>query len=92
MLDLRRVLASKPKPPTDATLTELWTPWGEKIAAGGEDVASGSHPRPQFARKRWSSLNGTWECAFAVAPDAASAWRAAEPPASGWQPIRVPFA
>lgn len=91
MLDLRRVLASKPKPPTDATLTELWTPWGEKIAAGGEDVASGSHPRPQFARKRWSSLNGTWECAFAVAPDAASAWRAAEPPASGWQPIRVPF-
>lgn len=91
MLDLRRVLASKPKPPTGAELTELWTPWGEKIATGGEDVASGSHPRPQFARKRWSSLNGTWECAFVVTPDAASAWRAAESPASGWQPIRVPF-
>lgn len=91
MLDLRRVLASKPKPPTDAELTELWTPWGEKVAADEKDVAPCTHPRPQFARERWASLNGMWECAFVAVPDAAAAWRAAEPPASGWRPVRVPF-
>ena len=91
MLDLRRVLASKPKPPTDAELTELWTPWGEKVAADEKDVAPCTHPRPQFARERWASLNGMWECALVAVPDAAAAWRVAEPPVSGWRPIRVPF-
>ena len=82
MLDLRRVLASKPKPPTDAELTELWTPWGEKVAAGEKDVAPCTHPRPQCARERWASLNGMWECALVAVPDAAAAWRVAEPPVS----------
>ena len=91
MLDLRRVLASKPKPPVDADLTPLLTPWGEKIMAGEKDAASVSHPRPQFARDSWMSLNGMWECAFVPAPEAAESWRSAEPPAEGWQPIRVPF-
>ncbi|HIZ19029.1 MAG TPA: glycoside hydrolase family 2 [Candidatus Olsenella stercoravium] len=91
MLDLRRVLASKPKPPTDAELTELWTPWGEKVAADEKDVAPCTHPRPQCARERWASLNGMWECALVAVPDAAAAWRVAEPPVSGWRPIRVPF-
>lgn len=91
MLDLRRVLASKPKPPKEAELAVLWTPWGEKLMAGESDDAPVSHPRPLFARERWASLNGGWECAFVAAPDAASAWRDAEPPAEGWQPIRVPF-
>ena len=91
MLDLRRVLASKPKPPTDAELTPLLTPWGEKIMAGEKDGVPASHPRPQFARDSWISLNGMWECAFVPAPDAAGCWRSAEPPAEGWQPIRVPF-
>ena len=72
MLDLRRVLASKPKPPADVELTELWTPWGEKLMAGEKDVAPVSHPRPQLARERWGSLNGAWECAFVAAPDAAT--------------------
>ena len=93
MLDLRRVLASKPKPPENVELTELWTPWGEQIASAEKDGApvALSHPRPQFARERWTSLNGLWECAFLSAPDAASAWRLATPPTDGWQPIRVPF-
>ena len=91
MLDLRRVLASKPKPPADVELAELWTPWGERVMAGEKDGAPVSHPRPQLERERWTSLNGLWECAFVPAPDAASAWRAATPPADGWQPIRVPF-
>ena len=91
MLDLRRVLASKPKPPADVELTELWTPWGEKLMADERDAAPVSHPRPQLARERWGSLNGTWECAFVAAPDAATAWRDAEPPTEGWRPVRVPF-
>ena len=91
MLDLRRVLASRPKPPTDAELAELWTPWGERAAAGVGDGEPLSHPRPQLARSRWASLDGWWECAFAPAADAASAWRRAEQPACGWRPIRVPF-
>ena len=93
MLDLRRVLASKPKPPESVELAELWTPWGEKIMEAGRDAAAPlpSHPRPLLARERWGSLNGPWECAFAPACDASSAWRDREPPAGGWQPILVPF-
>ena len=102
MLDLKRVLASKPKPPADVELTPLWTPWGEKIRDGLVDdglagegprgAACQGHPRPQFARGEWTSLNGWWECAFVPAPDAARAWRGAMPPAdAAWRPIRVPF-
>ena len=91
MLDLRRVLASKPKPPADVELTPLWTPWGERLRAGEKNGVPVSHPRPQLARERWASLNGTWECAFVSAPDAAIAWRVAEPPSDGWRPILVPF-
>ncbi len=91
MLDLRRVLASKPKPPADVELAELWTPWGERVMAGEGDGAPVSHPRPLLARERWASLNGLWECAFVAAPDAASAWRTAAPPEGGWRPVRVPF-
>ena len=78
-------------------LTPLWTPWGEKIAAGravpaGEKgLEPPSHPRPLLAREAWTSLNGTWECAFVPAPDAATAWRAARVPDGPWVPIRVPF-
>ena len=91
MLDLRRVLASKPKPPADVGLAELWTPWGEQVMAGEGDDAPVSHPHPLLARERWASLNGRWECAFVAALDAASAWRTAAPPEGGWRPVRVPF-
>ena len=90
MLDLRRVLASKPRPPEDVELTPLWTPWGERVASGEEPLAR-SHPRPLLARDAWGTLDGWWECAFAPSSDAARAWRDAEPPREGWLPIRVPF-
>ena len=61
MLDLRRVLKSKPKPPEDVRLTPLWTPWGEKIAAGERDLEPPSHPRPLLARDAWSSLNASFK-------------------------------
>ncbi len=92
MLDLRRVLSKGVRKPERPELAELWTPWGEQVRAGERDVSSCSHPRPQLARERWESLNGTWECAFVPAPDAAAAWRTAEPPADAeWAPILVPF-
>lgn len=91
MLDLKRVLASKPKKPERVELAELWTPWGERIAVGEKNLEPPSHPRPQLERAAWTSLNGTWECAFVPAREAATEWRAATPPADGWRPIRVPF-
>ena len=91
MLDIKRVLASKPRKPEHVELAALWTPWGEKIAAGEKDLPPASHPRPQLARDAWTSLNGIWECAFVFASDAVTSWRAATPPADGWRPIRVPF-
>ena len=91
MLDIKRVLASKPRKPEHVELTTLLTPWGERVAAGEKDPSAASHPRPQLARDAWTSLDGIWECAFVFAPDAASAWRASTPPAGGWQAIRVPF-
>ena len=91
MLDLKRVLASKPRRPEHVELTTLWTPWGEKIAAGEKGLPPASHPCPQLERDEWASLNGWWECAFVRAGNAGDAWRAATPPRDGWLPIRVPF-
>ncbi len=91
MLDLKRVLASKPRRPEHVELTTLWTPWGEKIAAGEKDLPPASHPCPQMARETWTPLDGWWECAFVRADDAGDAWRTATPPTDGWLPIRVPF-
>ena len=58
MLDIKRVLASRPRPPEDVELAQLLTPWGEKIAAGEKDLPPASHPRPQLRRDSWVSLNG----------------------------------
>ena len=41
MLDLRRVLASKPAKPDGLPLTRLITPWGERLLAGEDAGASG---------------------------------------------------
>lgn len=91
MLDIKRVLASRPRPPEDVELAQLLTPWGEKIAAGEKDLPPASHPRPQLRRDSWVSLNGVWECAFVFCADAETGWRSALPPIGGWQDIRVPF-
>ena len=50
MLDIKRVLASKPRKPEHVELTTLLTPWGEKVAAGEKDASLASHPRPQLVR------------------------------------------
>lgn len=91
MLDVKRVLASAPRAPQKVELRELFTPWGERIAAGKERVAL--HPRPQFARESYVSLDGWWECAFVACEDAANAWRHANAPEleAFEQRIRVPF-
>lgn len=81
MLDIKRVIAARPKVPDGAELTPLLTPWGERIVAGEKLVEP--HPRPQFERAAWTSLDGDdWE--YAVTPTSA------EPEA--WEGrIRVPF-
>ena len=63
MLDIKRVLAAKPKEHKDVTLTRLMTPWGEQVDP--ENLIS-EHPHPQFARAHFQVLNGWWDCAFAV--------------------------
>lgn len=90
MLDIGRVLASRPKKPDATELGELLTPWGEALLAGegpvgnpATDNPSGekpllpqSHPHPQFERSTWESLDGLWEYAV-VRPAGASEARVA---------------
>lgn len=82
MLDIKRVIAARPKVPDGAELRPLLTSWGERIVAGEQLVEP--HPHPQFERDSWVSLDGDdWE--YAVTPTNA------EPEA--WEGrIRVPFA
>ncbi|MDO4400846.1 MAG: glycoside hydrolase family 2 TIM barrel-domain containing protein [Coriobacteriia bacterium] len=64
MLDIKRVLAAKPKAHEAVELKRLTTPWGQEI-----DPANilPEHPTPQFARAHYQILNGWWECAFVQA-------------------------
>ena len=97
MLDIKRVLAAKPKEHEDVELTELSTPWRETL-----DPAHilPDHPTPQFARAHYEVLNGWWQCAFVKAADEAPAPEelplvvdgATIPPDSAFnQRILVPF-
>ena len=111
MLDFKRVLKAIPKSGPREAPRRLTTPWGDEVAAAAEaareaDVTAsvksfiprGEHPRPQFARDRWVSLNGWWTCTFsplaydplADATDACAhaAWPRGEAFAN---PILVPF-
>lgn len=63
MLHLKKLLDAKPKEHETAELKQLTTPWGDMLDP--EHVLE-EHPTPQFARKRFRSLNGTWSCAFAA--------------------------
>lgn len=89
MLDIKRVLASAPRKPQDQALQPLFTPWGERLAAGAEQPAL--HPHPQFAREKFQVLNGWWEFAITASEDAQTAWREARPPSEFDGRIRVPF-
>jgi beta-galactosidase/beta-glucuronidase len=91
-LDIVRVIRSIPPAHEPLVLAQLTTPFGEAQAAEQALAqAEASHPRPSFARARWTSLNGLWNCAFVSEPQAKDAWRTAEAPSEGWQDIRVPF-
>ena len=92
MLDIKRVIASAPRKPDRTELRPLFTPWGERIAAGDEDVAGKAlHPHPQFERERFQLLDGWWDYAIVEADDAANAWQGADPPPRFDGRIRVPF-
>ena len=90
MLDIKRVIASRPRKPSGERPRELLTPWGERLLAG--EAPAPAHPNPQLERDRWASLDGMWEYAVVPAGEGADeAWRAAEPPAAWDGEIRVPF-
>ena len=65
MLDIKRVLAAKPKQHEAVELMRLMTPWGQDINPAH---VLPEHPSPQFARASYQVLNGWWECAFVDAP------------------------
>lgn len=83
-MDLKRVLASAPRRHDVGKPRPLLTPWGE-----GLDPASvrAEHPRPQFARERFTLLNGWWD--YAIMPMGAR--RTLTPPDSFDGRILVPF-
>ena len=58
MLDIKRVLAAKPRPAEKIELNHLSTKYGDALDASR--VLS-DHPHPQFCRDSFFSLNGWWE-------------------------------
>lgn len=88
MLNLKKVLAAKPRKHDQGEMNRLTTPWGEKL-----DPANvlQEHPRPQFARQDVRILNGLWDYAFQLNEHANVMWRTAQPPAEFDGQILVPF-
>lgn len=79
MLNLKQVLAAKPKPHKDTKLTPLKSPWADSVTP---DNVLSEHPNPQFERSSFISLNGTWsyalrDCPNSLAPYASKALRQA---------------
>ena len=60
-MDIKRVLASAPRDHDPGAARPLLTRWGEAL---DPETVRGEHPRPQFARDRFISLNGWWDYAF----------------------------
>lgn len=60
-MDIKRVLASTPRDHDPGAARPLLTRWGEAL---DPETVRGEHPRPQFARDRFISLNGWWDYAF----------------------------
>lgn len=54
-MDIKRVLASAPRDHDPGAARPLLTRWGEAL---DPETVRGEHPRPQFARDRFISLNG----------------------------------
>ena len=90
-LDIKRVIKSIPKDHGPEELAPLTTPWGDAIE--DVEVVYTTHPRPLFARSSWQTLDGWWDCAFALVQqgDPSTLWKTAEPPRTFSKRIRVPF-
>lgn len=96
MLDIKRVMASKPHDHAPEPLLPLTTPWGQRIVEGqvaGRDVLA-EHPHPQFARSTFTNLNGWWEYALVQTASVDKARRCRDtalPPERFDGRIMVPF-
>ena len=95
MLNLRKVLAAKPKEHVKSQLEELLTSWGEALDV---DHVLEEHPTPQFRRDNYDVLNGKWTCMFVKSGHeptgdlVAVCAQASEPPVSAFDTdIVVPF-
>lgn len=62
-MDLKRVLASAPRKHDAGPARPLLTPWGEAL---DPQRVRDQHPHPQFARERFTMLNGWWN--YAIVP------------------------
>ena len=83
-MDIKRVLASTPRDHDPGAARPLLTHWGEAL---DPETVRGEHPRPQFARDRFISLNGWWDYAFGPM----GAHRTVRPPDEFDGRILVPF-
>ena len=88
VLDIRRVLAAKPRKHDKQEPRALLTPWGENLDP--ESILQ-EHPRPQFAREGIRILNGRWDYALQLNEHADVMWRTAQPPTEWDGQILVPF-
>lgn len=88
MLDIKRVLAAKPRKHERQQPNALTTPWGETLDP--QHILQ-EHPRPQFARAGIHVLNGSWNYAITPTPNASEAWRNAAAPTEFQGEILVPF-
>ena len=87
-LDIKRVLQARPDAPQDSELVPLTTVWGSEL--NSHNVLA-EHPRPQFERSQWRSLNGTWQYAIRECANAEIMWSQASAPDSWDGKILVPF-
>lgn len=62
-MDIKRVLASAPRKHDLGPECRMLTPWGEAL---DPDAVRQEHPHPQFARERFTMLNGWWD--FCITP------------------------
>lgn len=83
-MDLKRVLASAPRKHETGKPRPLLTSWGEQLDPA---CVRAEHPRPQFAREHFISLNGWWD--YAIMPTGSR--RTMTPPDSFDGRILVPF-
>lgn len=87
-LDLKRVLASKPRKHEPEPLEPLSTPWGARLDT--QKVLQ-AHPRPQFARSGFVALHGPWEYAISDAWQTLDITQPDDAPAQFDGSILVPF-